>query len=78
MSYSIYTIWVESFKMAYISDPATGKGWRQKKKEPAEEEIVREQHQLHQLEFEQTLGDGGGQRRLVCYSPWGYKVSDTA
>ena len=25
MSYSIYTIWVESFKMAYISDPAAGK-----------------------------------------------------
>ena len=22
-------------------------------------------------------GDGGGQRSLVCYSPWGYKESDT-
>ena len=27
-------------------------------------------------EFEQTLGDSGGQRRLVCYSPWGRKESD--
>ena len=22
------------------------------------------------MNFEQTLGDGGGQRSLVCYSPW--------
>ena len=22
-------------------------------------------------------GDGGGQRSLVCYSPWGHKESDT-
>ena len=28
-------------------------------------------------EFEQTLGDGGGQRSLACYSPWGRKASDT-
>ena len=27
-------------------------------------------------EFEQTLGDGGGQRSLACYSPWGRKESD--
>ena len=27
-------------------------------------------------EFEQTLGDGGGQRSLACYSPWGRKASD--
>ena len=24
-------------------------------------------------EFEQTLGDSGGQKSLVCYSPWGHK-----
>ena len=27
-------------------------------------------------EFEQTLGDGGGQGRLACCSPWGHKESD--
>ena len=27
-------------------------------------------------EFEQALGDGEGQGREVCYSPWGRKESD--
>ena len=26
--------------------------------------------------FEQTPGDSGGQKSLVCFSPWGYKESD--
>ena len=29
-------------------------------------------------EFQQTLGDSGGQRSLVYYSPWGFKESDTS
>ena len=29
-------------------------------------------------EFEQTLGDGEGQRSLLCCSPWGRKELDTA
>ena len=29
---------------------------------------------LNEHEFEQTLGDSGEQRRLVCHSPWGYRV----
>ena len=29
------------------------------------------------MEFEQTLGDGGGQGSLACCSPWGHKQSDT-
>ena len=33
-------------------------------------------HQLDGHEFEQTLGVGDGQGRLVCYSPWGRKESD--
>ena len=33
-------------------------------------------HQLNRHEFEQTLGDGEGQRTLVCCSPWGRKESD--
>ena len=28
-------------------------------------------------EFEQTPGDGDGQGRLACCSPWGHKESDT-
>ena len=28
-------------------------------------------------EFEQTLGDSGGKRSLVCYNPWGHRESDT-
>ena len=33
-------------------------------------------HQLKGHEFEQILGDGVGQRNLVCCSPWGHKQSD--
>ena len=34
-------------------------------------------HQLNKHEFEQTLGDSGGQRSLVRCSPWGHKEPDT-
>ena len=34
-------------------------------------------HQLDEHEFEQTLGDGEGQRSLVCCSRRGCKESDT-
>ena len=34
-------------------------------------------HQFNGQEFEQTLGDSEGQGRLVCFSPWGHKESDT-
>ena len=30
----------------------------------------------NECEFEHTLGDSGGQRCLVCYSPWGCRESD--
>ena len=33
-------------------------------------------HRLNEHEFEQTLGVGDGQRRLVCRSPWGHKELD--
>ena len=35
-------------------------------------------HQLSGHEREQTPVDSGGQRSLVCCSPWGYKDSDTS
>ena len=33
-------------------------------------------HQLNGHEFEQAAGDGDGQGSLVCFSPWGCKVSN--
>ena len=33
-------------------------------------------HQLNGYEFEQALGDGGGQGSLMCCSPCGHKKSD--
>ena len=58
-------------------DPDAGKDRRQKEKEAAEDEMVRQHHQLHRHEFEQIPGDSGGQRSLVSYSSWGHKELDT-
>ena len=41
-----------------------------------EQEMVGWHHQLNEYEFEQTQGDGEGQRSLACCSPWGHKESD--
>ena len=35
-----------------------------------EDEMVGWHHRLKGPEFEQTLGDSGGQRSLACCSPW--------
>ena len=45
------------------------KGWQDK--------MVGWHHWLNAHEFEQSLGDGGGQGSLECCSPWGQKESDT-
>ena len=42
----------------------------------AEDEIVGWHHRLDGHEFEQALGVGDGQRRLMCCSPWGRKEAD--
>ena len=42
-----------------------------------EDEMVGWQHRLYGHESEQTPGDGGGQRSLVCYSPRGPDKLDT-
>ena len=42
-----------------------------------EDEKIGWQHQLNGHEYEQTPGDGAGQGRLACCSPWGLKESDT-
>ena len=39
--------------------------------------MVRQYHQLHGREFEQTQEDSGGQRNLAYCSPWGHKVGVT-
>ena len=41
-----------------------------------EEEMIGWNHRLDGHEFEEALGVGDGQGRLVCYSPWGCKKSD--
>ena len=42
-----------------------------------EDELVGWHHRLNGHEFEQASGDGKGQGRLECCSPWGCKESDT-
>ena len=41
-----------------------------------EDKVVEWHHQFNEHEFEKALGDGEGQRKLVCCSPWGHKESD--
>jgi len=41
-----------------------------------EDELVGWHHQLNGHEFEQALGNGGGQGSLACCSPWGHKELD--
>ena len=54
-----------------------GKGWRQKVKGAAEDEMVRQHHQPNEHAFDQTLGDSERQRSLAWCSPCSYKESDT-
>ena len=54
-----------------------GKIESKKEKGAAEDEIVGWHHQLNGHEFEQTLGDSGGQGNLACCSLWGRRESDT-
>ena len=42
-----------------------------------EDQQVGWHHRLNGHESEQTPGDSGGQRSLVCCSPWGHKESGT-
>ena len=54
-------------------EPDAGKDWRQEKG-MTEDEMVGWHHQLHGHEFEQSPGNGGGQRRLACCNPWSCKM----
>ena len=57
-------------------DPDAGKDWRQEEKGLTEDQMVGWHHWLSGHEFEQAPGDGEGQGRLACCSPWGCKESD--
>ena len=41
-----------------------------------EDEMVGSHHQLSGHDFEQTPGDGEGERSLACCSPWDHKELD--
>ena len=58
-------------------DPDAGKDWRQKEKWETEDKMVGWHHWFIGHELGQTPGDGEGQGSLACWSPWGYKESDT-
>ena len=71
------TLWPPDMKSQLIGkDPDAGKDWRQEENWVAEDEMVGWHHWNNGHEFEQTPGDGEGQRRLLCCSPWGSKESD--
>ena len=52
-----------------VEDLDAGKDWGQEAKGATEDEKVGWHHQLIAHEFEETVGNSGGQRSLVCYSP---------
>ena len=58
-------------------DFGTGKDWGQEEKGAIEDEIAGWHHRSNEHEFEQVLGDSGGQGRPLCCSWWDHKDSDT-
>ena len=56
-------------------DPDAGKDWGQEEKGMTEDEVVGCHHRLNGHGFEQALGDGEGQRSLVCCSPRDCRVA---
>ena len=70
-------LWPPDVKSWLIrNNPDAGKDWRQEEKGTTEDEMVGWHHQPNGHEFEQALGDGEGEGRLACCSPWGCKESD--
>ena len=47
------------------------------REDATEDEMAGWHHRLNGYEFEQTPGDGGGQRSLACCSLWAHEESDT-
>ena len=70
-------LWSPDVKRPIIGkDTDAGKDWQQKEKRAAEDEMVREHHQLSGHESEQTLRDSGRHRSLARCSPWVHKESE--
>ena len=59
-------------------DPDAGKDGGLEDKGVTEDEMVEWRHRFNGHEFEQTQGDGEGQRSLACCNPCGHKGSDVA
>ena len=57
-------------------DCDAGRDWGQEEKGTTEDEMAGWHHRLDVHEFEQNPGDSGGQRSLVCCSPWSQKELD--
>ena len=71
-------LWPPDIKSWLVGkDLDAGKDGRQKEKGAAEDEMVRQHHQLNGHEFEQTSGESEAQGSLACCSPWGQKKLDT-
>ena len=67
-------LWPPDAKSWFIrKDLDAGKEWRQEENGTIEDEMFGWHHWLNGHEFEQTLGDGGGQGGLAYCSPWGQK-----
>ena len=58
-------------------DPDAGKDGGQEEKRVTEDEMVGWHSWVNGHEFEQTLGNSEGQRRLACCSLWGHKELDS-
>ena len=54
-------------------DPGAGKDWGQEEQRVTEDEMVGWHHRINGHEFEQALGESGGQGSLARCSPWGPK-----
>ena len=67
-------LWLISFEIR--KDPDAVKDWGQEE-EATEDEMGGWPPQLNGHEFEQALGDGEGQGRPACCSPWGHKELET-
>ena len=72
-------LWPSDAKSRLIrKDPDAGKDRRWEEKGMTEDEMAGCHCYLNGHESEQTPGHSGGQRHLVCCSPWGCKESDSA
>ena len=69
------TLWPSDAKSQLLGkDPDAGKDWGQEENGVIEDEMISWHHWVNEHEFEQTLGEGEGQRSLVCCSPWNSRV----